>query len=138
MRRQTLLMRFAPQATPPEGNPPSFNVKSGPGTITLLDGDESGVPTEVAYETRVTMTGETTFLEDGDITVDGGGLRLRTVGTGVFEPSAEEGTMRGAVIWEVEGAGRLSGATGLLSSNFEFQLERGTAIEQQVLRLFLP
>jgi hypothetical protein len=138
MRRQTILLRFEPQATPPEGDPPSFDVKSGPGTVTLLEGDEAGVPTEASYETHVTMTGETTFLEDGEIAFDGGGLRLRTVGTGVIEPSPEEGTMRGAVNWQVEGTGRLSGATGLVSSNFEFQSERGSAAEHQIVRLFLP
>ena len=138
MRRQTILLRFEPQATPPQGDPPSFDVKSGPGTVTLLDGEDAGVPTEASYETHVTMTGQTTFLEDGEIVFDGGGLRLRTVGTGVIEPSAEEGTMRGSVTWEVEGTGRLSGATGLVSSNFEFQPERGSAAEHQVVRLFLP
>jgi hypothetical protein len=138
MRRQTLLLRFDPQATPPAGEPPSFDVKSGPGTVTLLEGDDTGVPTEASYETHVTMTGETTFLEDGEVTLDGGGLRLRTVGSGTIEPSAEEGTMRGAVTWQVEGTGRLSGASGLLSSNFEFQPATGAAIEHQVLRLFLP
>ena len=46
--------------------------------------------------------------------------------------------MRGAVAWAVEGTGRLSGATGLVSSNFEFQPERGTAGEYQVFRLCLP
>ena len=138
MRRQTLLLRFEPQATPPAGEPPSSDVKSGPGTVTLLEGDDTGVPTEASYETHVTMTGETTFLEDGKVTLDGGGLRLRTVGSGTIEPSAEEATMRGAVIWQVEGTGRLRGATGLLSSNFEFQPATGAAIEHQVLRLFLP
>jgi hypothetical protein len=138
VRRQTILLRFEPQATPPEGDPPSFDVKSGPGTVTLLDGDDAGVPTEASYETHVTMTGETTFLEEGEIAVDGGALRLRTVGTGVIEPSPEEGTLRGAVSWAVEGTGRLSGATGLVSSNFEFQPERGAAAEHQVVRLFLP
>jgi hypothetical protein len=138
MRRQTLLLRFEPHATPPAGEPPSFDVTSGPGTVTLLEGDDTGVPTEASYETHVTMTGETTFLEDGEVTLDGGGLRLRTVGSGTIEPSAEEGTMRGAVTWQVEGTGRLSGATGLLSSNFEFQPATGAAIEHQVLRLFLP
>jgi len=98
MRRQTLLLRFEPQATPPAGDPPSFDVKSGPGTVTLLEGDDDGVPTEASYETHVTMTGETTFLEDGGMTVDGGGLRLETVGTGTIEPSPEEGTLRGAVV----------------------------------------
>jgi hypothetical protein len=138
MRRQTLLLRFEPQATPPAGDPPSFNVKSGPGAVTLLEGDDSWVPTEASYETHVIMTGETTFVEDGEIAFDGAGLRLSTVGAGVIEPSAEEGTVRGAVNWQVEGAGRLSGATGLVSSNFEFQPERGSAAEHQVVRLFLP
>ena len=66
MRRQTLLIRYEPQATPPAGDPPSFDVTSGPGTVTLLEGDDTGVPTEASYQTHVTMTGETTFLEDGD------------------------------------------------------------------------
>jgi hypothetical protein len=136
MRRQTLLLRFDPQATPPEGDPPSFDVKSGPGAVTLLEGDDSGVPTEASYETHVTMTGETSFVEEGEIAFDG--LRLSTVGTGVIEPSAEEGTLRGAVIWQVEGTGRLGSATGLVSSNFLFQPDRGTAVEHQVVRLFLP
>lgn len=138
MRRQTLLLRFEPQATPPEGDPPSFDVTSGPGTVTLLEGDDSGVPTEASYQTHVQMTGQTTFVEDGEIAFDGGGLRLRTTGTGVMEPAAEEGTLRGAVQWEVEGTGRWSGATGLLSSNFELQPDQGTAVEHQVVRLFLP
>jgi hypothetical protein len=138
MRRLILLMSFEPQATPPAGDPPSFDVKSGPGTITLLDGDGFWVPTEASYETHVTMTGETTFVEDGEIAFDGAGLRLRTVGAGVIEASAEEGTLRGAVTWQAEGTGRLTGATGLLSSNFEFQPEGGTAAEHQVARLFLP
>ena len=138
MRRQTLLIRFEPQATPPAGDPPSFDVTSGTGTVTLLEGDDTGVPTEASYKTHVTMTGETTFLEDGELVVDGGGLRLETVGSGTIEPSAEEGTMRGAVIWKVEGTGRLSGATGLLASNFEFKPDTGAAVEQQVVRLFLP
>ena len=55
-RRQTLLLRFEPQATPPAGDPPSFDVKSGPGTVTLLEGDDAGVPTEASCETHVTMT----------------------------------------------------------------------------------
>lgn len=138
MRRQTLLLRFEPQATPPAGDPPSFDVKSGPGTVSLLEGEDSGVPTEASYETHVTMTGETTFVEDGEIVFDGGSLRLRTVGAGVIEASAEEGTLRGAVTWQTEGTGRFSGATGLVSSNFEFQPERGVAREHQVVRLFLP
>ena len=130
-------MCFQPQATPPEGSPPAFDVKSGPGTVTLLDGDEQGVPAEASYETHVTMTGETTFVEDGVIIVDGGELQISTVGAGVIEPSTEEGTLRGSVIWQAVGSGRLEGATGLVTSNFEFRPEQGTASEHQVLRLLL-
>jgi hypothetical protein len=138
VRRQVLLLSFEPEPTPPTGDPPAFDVKSGPGTVTLLDGDERAVPTEVSYETHVTMTGETTFVEDGTITVDGSVLEVHTAGAGVLEPSSEEGTLRGSVIWTVVGSGRLRGATGLLSSNFEVRPEQGDAREHQVLRLFLP
>jgi hypothetical protein len=138
MRRQILLLTFEPQATAPAGDPPAFDVKSGPGTVTLLAGDAAGVPSEASYETHVTMTGETTFVEDGEITVDGGGLHISTVGSGVIEPSPEEGVLRGSVIWNVQGTGRLEGASGLLTSNFEFRPEQGTGGESQVLRLFLP
>jgi hypothetical protein len=138
MRRQILLVSFQPQATTPSGEPPAFDVKSGPGTVALLAGDEDGVPTEISYETHVILTGETTFLETGTITVNGGALQVTTAGTGVIEPSAEEGTLRGSVIWSLVGTGRLSGTTGLLTSNFEFRPDTGTAQEEQVLRLFLP
>ena len=138
MRRLTLLLRFEIQATPPAGDPPAFDIKSGPGTVTLLEGDASGVPTEASYETHVTLTGDTSFIEEGEMALDYGTLRLSTVGAGVLEPTPEEGVSKGAVIFQVVGAGRLSGATGLLSSNFEFQTGSGTAVEHQVLRLFLP
>jgi hypothetical protein len=138
VRRQILLVSFAPEATPPTGEPPALDVKSGPGTVTLLAGDDQGVPTEISYETHVTMTGETTFVEDGTITVDGGVLEVGTAGAGVIEPSPEEGTLRGSVIWNVVGSGRLRGATGLLTSNFEFRPAQGDAHEHRVLRLFLP
>jgi hypothetical protein len=138
MRRQVLLLRFEPQSTPPAGDPPSFDIKSGPGTVTLVEGDNAEVPTEVSYETHVTLTGPTSFVEDGEMAFDYGILRLSTVGAGVLEPSAEEGTLRGAVTFRVEGTGRMSGVSGLLSSNFEFEPASGTTIEHQVARLFLP
>ncbi|GAA3061882.1 hypothetical protein GCM10010464_27700 [Pseudonocardia yunnanensis] len=115
-----------------------MNVNSGPGSVTLLEGDDSWVPTAAAYETRVTVTGQTAFVEAGEIVFDGAGLQLTTVGAGVIEPSAEEGTLRGAVTWQVEGTGRLSGATGLVSANFEFHPERRDAAEYHIVRLFLP
>jgi hypothetical protein len=138
MRRQTLLLRFEPQATPPTGDPPSFDIKSGAGTVTLLEGDPTGVPAEASYETHVTLTGDTSFVEEGEMAFDYGTLILSTVGAGILEPSGEEGISQGAVTFEVVGAGGLSGVTGLLSSNFAFRTETGTAVEHQVMQLFLP
>ena len=83
----------------------------------LLEGDEAGLPTEASYESRVEMTSESTFLESGFLSFDDGGLRLSTLGNGTLEPSAEEGTLQGAVLWRVEGTGRFEGATGFLSSS---------------------
>jgi len=138
MRRLTLLIRFEPQATAPSGDPPRFDVKSGPGTVTLVEGDDSDLPAAASYETHVTMADGIHFLEEGEMTLDGGGLQISTVGSGVLEPSAETGTLRGAVTWQVEGTGRWSGTSGLLTSNFELQPESATSVEHQVVRLFLP
>jgi hypothetical protein len=138
MRRRVLLLRFEPQATAPSGDPPAFDVKSGPGTVTVLEGDHSEAVAEASYESHVTMTDAAHFVEDGELTLDGGSLRVSTVGSGVLEPSAEEGTIRGAVIWQVEGTGRWGGASGLITSNFELRPEAGTSGEHQVVRLFLP
>jgi hypothetical protein len=136
--RQTILLTFQPQATPPQGDPPTFDVKSGPGTVTLLEGADSAVPSQVSYETHVVLTGETSFDEDGQMTFDDGGLRLTSAGAGVIEPSAEAGTLQGAVLWRVEGTGGWSGTTGLMASSFLFQPDTGTATERVVARLFRP
>lgn len=138
LRKLTVLISFEPQGTPPSGDPPSFDVKSGTGKITLLEGDKTNLPAEVSYETHVEMTSESTFVETGSLSFDGGGLHLTTIGSGVLEPAAEEGTLQGAVMWRVEGAGRYEGATGLLSSCFAVNTENGVGTEKQVLRLFLP
>jgi hypothetical protein len=138
VRKQTILLSFEPQGTPPSGDPPSFEVKSGPGQVRLLEGDETGLPTEASYETHVAMTSESTFVEDGLLSFDDGGLRLSTIGAGALEPSAEEGTLQGAVLWRVEGTGRFEGATGCLSSSFAVAMESGMGTEKQILRLFLP
>jgi hypothetical protein len=138
MRRQTLLVRFELQATPPTGDPPGFDIKSGPGTVTLLEGDASGVPTEVSYETHVALTADTSFVEEGEMALDYGTLRLSTVGAGVLEPSEQEGISRGAVIFRIAGTGPSTGAAGLVTSTFEFDTRTGTAVEHQVVRLVLP
>jgi hypothetical protein len=138
VRRQTLLLRFEPKPEPPSGEPPAFDVTAGPGTVTLLDGDDTGVPTGASYRTHVTMTGPDTFDETGELSLDGGTLTLTTVGTGLLQPAPQEGTAMGAVTFLAKGTGRFEGASGLLTSCFELQTDGSGSAEQQVLRLFLP
>jgi hypothetical protein len=138
MRRQTWQLRFQPQAAPPAGEPPTFEVKSGPGTVALLDGDGSGVPSEASYVTTVTMLDETALVERGTLSLDGGTLELSTIGTGLLEPGPQEGSVRGAVIWRLEGTGRFAGAVGILSSVFGGHPEDGTVVENQVAHLYFP
>jgi hypothetical protein len=133
---QTILVTFEPQGGPPRGDPPAFDVTSGPGHLTLLDGDGPLPSANVSYETHVVMTSATTFVEDGVVSFDGGGLRISTIGEGILEPSADSGTLQGAVLWRVEGVDGFRGATGVLSSSFAIDAEKGTGRETQVLRLF--
>src|SRR5438105_2945867 len=72
------------------------------------------------FESEVTFTGETSFLESGTIRFgEHSSLRFSTVGSGYLAPSPEAGTLAGAVIWRIEsGEGQLAGATGLITSNF--------------------
>jgi hypothetical protein len=141
MTRLVMLVRFRDQATPPEGDPPRFNVRGESEQIRFLEGVKGALPERAAVETQVTMTGETSFVEDAIITFDGEANRLRTttVGEGTLAPSAEEGVLHGSVMWRVEqGEGRLSGCTGLVASNFAVQADTGEATEYQVIWLFLP
>jgi hypothetical protein len=139
MRRLVMLMRFRDQATPPSGDPVSFSVRGESEQIVLLDGDGGTLPERAAYETKVVMTGEVSFVEDGTMTFgDADSLRFTTVGEGILGPSPEEGVLQGSVIWRVEeGEGRFAGATGLVTSSFEVQADSGQANEHQVLALYL-
>lgn len=138
MRRQTFHLRFEPRATEPEGQPPTFAVKSGPGVVRVVDGDPDGAPSEVSYSSQVRLTGEATLVEEGTMSLDGGELRMSTVGEGVMEPSPAEGFLRGAVLWRLEGTGRLAGVTGLVSSSFLHDAAAGAGVEHQIVQLFRP
>jgi hypothetical protein len=141
MKRLVLLVRFKDQATPPEGDPPTFTVHGESVQVSVLEGDDGLAPESASYDTTVTVTGETSFDEDGVVTfgTDADQVRISTVGEGFLAPSAEEGLHEGAVIWRIdEGEGRFAGAHGLIASNFTVKLETGEAGEQQVVALFLP
>ena len=133
-----MFAEFADQATPPEGDPPALTVHGESTQIRALEGD---APAQAEFDTKVTMTGETSFDEQGTMTFDGGtgGISFTTVGEGYLGPSPEEGLLQGSVIWRVEeGTGQFAGATGLITSNFVMKAESGEVAEKQVISLFLP
>jgi hypothetical protein len=141
MKQLVMLVRFKDQATPPEGDPPRFAVSGESMEVTLLQGDRRELPEQVTYQTEVTLTGETSFTEDGTMTFgpDGDRLRVVTVGEGLIGPSPEERLQHGAVIWRLEdGSGRFAGASGLAVSDFAFEAATGEAHEHQLISVFLP
>jgi hypothetical protein len=138
MPRLLMLVEFSDQATPPEGEPPSLTVHGESTRVVSFDGD---APERAAFDSSVTMTGESAFDERGAMTFGNEQDRIRfsTMGEGYLGPSPEEGLLEGSVIWRVEeGGGRFAGATGLITSNFVLRAETGDVAEKQVISLFLP
>jgi hypothetical protein len=84
------------------------------GTLAPAAGDVA------TFESEVTFTGETSFLETGTIGFgDGNQVRFSTVGSGYLAPSADPDRKQGTVMWRIEdGEGQFAGATGLITSNF--------------------
>jgi hypothetical protein len=72
------------------------------------------------FESEVTITGETSFLEKGSIRFgDRNRLQFSTVEHGYLGDSPEPGLKSGAVMWRVDGGeGQFAGATGYITSNF--------------------
>ena len=130
MRQIIYCMQFKGQAAPAGDSPTvlkasttasSCNIRTavGPegvnGIIQPSEGDHA------AFESEVTITGETTFQESGTITFGQSGHQLRfgTVGEGYLSSSPDTNLKHGSVIWRVEGGeGQFEGASGLITSNF--------------------
>jgi hypothetical protein len=123
-------MQFTGRAAPVEGSSgvlrastsaPSCTITSlvGPeGLASMINPAAGGV---AEFESQVTFTGESTFLESGRITFghDRHRLRFSTVGQGYLGPPAEAGVQHGAVTWQIDGGdGQFAGAHGLITSNF--------------------
>lgn len=73
------------------------------------------------FESEVTLTGETSFLEKGSIRFGDGANRLRftSIERGCLGDSAEAKLKSGAVMWRVDGGeGQFAGASGYITSNF--------------------
>ncbi|MBW0093371.1 hypothetical protein I4I73_29425 [Pseudonocardia sp. KRD-184] len=103
----------------------------------MLDGNADLLAGPVTYDTEVTMTGESTFVEKGELVVGDRPMSIDSVGDGVLEPSARAGVLQGAVLWRVEGWSPDGAVRGLLATSFMLEPGTGRSSENQVLRLFV-
>jgi hypothetical protein len=88
---------------------------------------------KASFESEVTVTGDTSFVESGTIRFGDGNHRLRfsTVGQGYLGDSPEPKVKSGAVMWRVEGGeGQFAGASGYITSNFTMD-EAGKVTDNQ-------
>lgn len=141
MEHLIFLVSYQNTATQPTGVPPSFTVEARSDEVTCLEGDPAAVPDWVTYRTEVNMTGETTLTEQGTLTLgrDGDCLHVATMGEGAFLPTPEAGVMLGTVMWQVAGgAGRFTGASGVVTGNFTHRMAHNKGREHQVVNIFVP
>jgi hypothetical protein len=90
------------------------------------------------FESEVTLTGETSFLEKGSIRFGAGNrLHFTTVEHGYLGDSADAKLKSGTVMWRVEGGeGQFAGATGYITSNFTLS-DAGEVTDNQFGAIFV-
>lgn len=120
-------LQFKGAAAPDATGVPKVKATAQGGTVRTVVGNEAGAIFEpgsgavAEFESDVTMMGDNAN-ESGVIRLgELGSLRFSTVGRGTVDPSPIDGISAGAVIWKVDsGDGKLTGASGLITSNFFF------------------
>jgi hypothetical protein len=129
MKQIIYVMQFGGKAAPgASANVLKASTSASSNTVTTLVGKDSvqGKIEPVAggtaqFESEVTITGDTSFLEKGTIRFGDGNNRLHfsTVGPGYLGDSADAKLKSGAVMWRVDGGeGQFAGASGYITSNF--------------------
>ena len=128
MKQIIYAMQFKGKAGPgPSANVMKAVTSASSTTITTEIGAEAIHATikaaqggKAEFESEVTLTGETAFLEKGTIRFgDGNRLQFSTVEHGYLGDSADPKLKSGAVMWRVDGGeGQFAGATGFITSNF--------------------
>jgi hypothetical protein len=130
MKQIIYAMQFAGHAAPVAGSATVLKAKTRATSCTLttsvgpagLNGalkPASGA--DAFFESEVTITGETSFVESGSICFGETNheLRFSTVGQGYLNACADPKLKHGSVMWRVEGGtGQFAEATGLITSNF--------------------
>ncbi len=146
MKQIIYAMQFKGKAAP--GDSPSvMKAATGAASATLTtvvgaDGVhgkfEPAAGGKAEFESEVTLTGPTSFLEKGSIRFGGNHrLRFSTVEHGYLGDSADAKLKSGAVMWRVEGGeGQFAGASGYITSNFTLS-DAGEVIDNQFGVIFV-
>jgi hypothetical protein len=148
MKQLVYSMQFNGNAAPEDDkNPAVLKVKAN-GISTArgslkgtgaLAGKIGQVEEDATFVSTVRMKDDGTFDEDGTISFGAGNsVRFKTLDRGHAAPSPEPGVTAGAVIWQIEGGeGQFAGASGLITSNFYFNME-GEVTDNQFGVIFAP
>ena len=149
MKQIAYVMQFIGQATPdgPAANLIRVSSRAASCRITSVVGPggvqgrvETLAGGEAVFDSEVRPASETAFDEVGSIAFGDAADRVHfsTVGSGCMGPSADPALKQGCVSWRIDrGEGRLSGASGFITSNFTLGA-RGEVTDTQVGVIFLP
>lgn len=148
MKELVFALEFRGSAGPVPGSDKKMQAKTSATSqihrsVLEADGIQAGVQAasggSATFESEVEVVGDGMFVESGTIRYgDAGKVSFRTVGRGTLGPSPVADIQRGAVMWEVTGGeGRLTGAQGLITSNFTVGAQ-GEVVDNQFARLFVP
>jgi hypothetical protein len=129
MKQIIYVMQFKGTAAPgASANVMKASTSASSSTVTTVVGKdgvqgkiESAPGGTAQFESEVTLTGGTSFLEKGTIRFGDGNNRLHfsTVEHGYLGDSADPKLKSGAVMWRVDGGeGQFAGASGYITSNF--------------------
>jgi hypothetical protein len=129
MKQIIYVMQFKGKAVPgASANVMKASTSASSNTVTTVVGAdgvqgkiESAAGGQAKFESEVTLTGETSFLEKGSIRFGDSNNRLNfsTVERGYLGDSADAKLKSGAVMWRVDGGeGQFAGASGYITSNF--------------------
>src|SRR5216684_8295904 len=110
----------------------TFTTKLGPDGV---NGSFAESDDDIAtFESRVTRTGERSFVESGTICFGKSchKLRFSTLGQGYLERSVQPELKHGSVIFRVDGGeGEFANATGMITSNFT-ESGTGAVVDNQL------